>query len=88
MRIVNACRVGDVDRVRAHIAAGGDPNLYGLHRRTLLFVAMTSGQLDVCHMLVKHGASMFKRDQYCKTPADVAHEQGILHVFNTSNDTG
>ena len=84
MRTVNACRVGDVDRVRAHISAGGNPNVFGLHRRTLLYHAVKNKHIAVCRMLLAAGASWDMPDQYGNTPADIARD---LHIFNTSNDT-
>lgn len=79
MRIINACRVGDVARVSAHLNAGGDPNLFGLHRRTLLHVAASHGRENIWQLLIAHGAIVHQKDQYGITP---------LQIFNTSNDTG
>jgi len=49
---------GDTEAVRAALARGVDVNGRGMHAMTPLMTAAKAGQLDICELLVKHGADV------------------------------
>ena len=49
---------GETDTVRKAIARGADVNGRGMHAMTPLMTAAEAGRLDLCELLVKHGADV------------------------------
>src|SRR5215831_17434975 len=75
-----AASQGDLDEVRALIAAGVDPGTADYDGRTALHLAAAEGQLDVVRYLLAAGARPQPADRWGGTPLSDAEGNGHTHV--------
>ena len=73
LSIVDAAAKGDLEKVRAHLAAGTDINeRAGEHESTALHAAAYYGNLEIVKFLIEKGADMNAKNKHGQTPRDVA----------------
>ena len=75
-----AASQGDLDEVRALIAAGVEPGTADYDGRTPLHLAAAEGQLDVVRYLLAAGARPQPADRWGGTPLSDAEGNGHTHV--------
>lgn len=68
MRLLWAASQGDLDEVRATLAAGKDPNSADYDKRTALHLAASEGHLEVVQYLLDQGADPELKDRWGGTP--------------------
>lgn len=79
---INACEVGDFDKVRNYISQGADIHAMG---DNALRVASENGHLNIVKFLIKSGADVNARSGY---PLSRAAGNGHLHVAQILIDHG
>ena len=73
LSIVDAAAKGDLEKVRAHLAAETDINeRAGEHESTALHAAAYYGNLEIVKFLIEKGADMNAKNKHGQTPRDVA----------------
>ncbi len=73
LSIVDAAAKGDLEKVKAHLAAGTDINeRAGEHESTALHAAAYYGNLEIVKFLIEKGADMNAKNKHGQTPRDVA----------------
>lgn len=71
-----AIQQGDIKRVVRYIADGRNVNSADQRRRTPLILAAQGGHLELCRLLLKHGANRDARDESGLSAIDVAKIAG------------
>jgi len=73
LSIVDAAAKGDLEKVKAQLAAGTDINeRAGEHDSTALHAAAYYGKLEIVRFLIEKGADMNAKNKHGQTPRDVA----------------
>jgi uncharacterized protein len=83
-----AAEIGDLERIRAILADGVDPNEFGPEEWTHLIHAAYTDQLEAAVLLLDAGADMYKRDAANDSPFKMACRQGSIGVFRNLIDRG
>lgn len=68
-----AISAGSVAGVLRHLKAGASPNGVDDGGRTPIMIAAAKGHLDVCRVLIEHGADRFRLDKQGRSARDLAH---------------
>lgn len=80
-QLLDAASRGDLDEVRALLAAGVDPNITNAYNSTALFRAADKGHLDIAELLIEKGADVNIKDSfYNATPLTWAFMNQNLDV--------
>jgi len=84
--IFKAVENGDTEAVKMYFARGGDPNLVGKRKRSLMHVAAIKGYADILELLIENGADinstvnrgymMHRGSDSDQTPLHMAVEHG------------
>jgi len=85
--IVEAAAKGDLEKVKAHLAAGTDINdRDGEHDSTALHAAAHHGKLEIVKFLISKDADINAKNRHGDTPRDVAwHEQDNHEKFSEAD---
>ena len=85
--IVDAAAKGDLQKVKAHLAAGTDINdRDGEHDSTALHAAAYHGKLEIVKFLISKDADINAKNKHEQTPRDVAwHEQENHEKFSEAD---
>jgi ankyrin repeat protein len=79
--LIFAVRGRKPELVRERLAAGANPSYYGAQGAALL-VAITSGQLEMIHILMGHGANIHLTDARGYGTLEYALRSGNLDVID------
>ena len=82
-RLLAAAAVGDLDAVRAALAAGADTDTRDAHGRTPLLIAAAADHIDVAAELVAAGADVNALDDRHDTPWLVTGVTGSVAMLET-----
>ena len=85
--IVDAAAKGDLEKVKAHLAAGTDINeRAGEHDSTALHAAAYHGKLEIVKFLISKDADINAKNRHEQTPRDVAwHEHENHEKFSEAD---
>ncbi len=87
LSIVDAAAKGDLEKVKAHLAAGTDINdRDGEHDSTALHAAAYHGKLEIVKFLISKDADINAKNRHEQTPRDVAwHEHENHEKFSEAD---
>ena len=73
-----AARVGHIEVVKRHLAAGANVNAKDVSKRTPLHIAAKAGRTEVAELLIAEGADVNAKNKNGDTPLDNAKQQPDL----------
>ena len=78
-----ACKKGDIEAVKQHLAAGADVNAGGVFGKTPLHLAAMGGHKEIVELFISYGADLNAKG-FGGTPLDWAIEWGETIEIPTS----
>lgn len=81
-KLLNSSRTGNIEIVRALLAALADPNFTDENKRTPLLLSSPYGKIDVVHALISSKADINMADENKRTPLLMSAVNGKLEVVN------
>ena len=69
-----ACKKGDIEAVKQHLAAGADVNAGGVFGKTPLHLAAGRGHKEIVELLIANGADVNQTSDRGDTPLDFAED--------------